>query len=1236
MPYLIEKYVRNKESYLSDLRKEQDERRKKWEEDEEEERMKIAREVNRFQELADQQRTAKKSWGEKLSGLAKTTTSKVADFFKKYPSPVSMAKDDFARDVIKGIPAELPKAVRDVTVNKPSEFFFRPTARFGASAALSGAKKLGLTDAEEVGVQPERSAFDKYIGKPIFGEEPIKTLKKEGQEILGGFGVGEEKAGQFGLAASMALGSLDFIPGSRFAKNLVKAKTVSAVRKVLGKSAEQYSDDVVKLLSKSTKEGEVGRILKEAGREVMDTADTAFQRSPYKSKLKSIQSSLDRKLDLTEIRQLEDMSARNVGLDEFRKFYKVLAKKVKAKPKPKVKKSVISKELEPLAKEARKYKSAEEFVKGQAIIKKATDITGKKQNILKITKSKGEKLFSSIGFEQQPNKNFWKKGDTYAHYNTADKTWHIDGKVPELKTKSQLTDIYKQAKGTTIKSIKKAKKITKTQDKFLKKSLGITGKVKKADLPQYKKALDDFENIEVMKGKKLKDTLKISYGADNVVAAAVTKQDIAKIKTAYKGKISDKWVKPKSLKGIKQSAKLPAKIHELPHILFKKTGLKKQIYDPIRNVGERMAEEQLTQITNRLQDAGLFKKKRGWFLIDKFNISKNSSEKIGKYFLTRQGKDFNVLYKDLARKEKKFVDIFDSIIKDLEPQFRKVAKLNNKKVRKIQNYAPIASSKDLKMMDREGAMEFMLKHPSFSALKSRKEFVPKEMYELDYRQVAARWLNGITTFNNVGAQSPQVKLLIESKQFKKVVGGEMAQTTQNWLKSVLNPHIPKDMAGRVGFASAKFARKTMAVGALGLNYAPVIKQTLTQIAVAICEKALPKARSKFAKSFGIKVSDLPSITERKGNLAIADMQGKIGKMFTGGLTGADKLAAQTSLNGLLDKNWYKYLKANKLKQGDNLSNETRDFIIQKSQDTLDLWFGGMTKSQIPPVFRSEAGKLIEMFLYPMVSQLNGFYYHVYKAKGLGKSAWAAGEVAAAATSIAYMEQVIVNLSPKWDDKEGMTKDILSSLACNVPLVAKVVYAIDSEQPLQISPGIAGISTFIKELAKEEKDVKALTFKGAEVFGLPKPIRKVTEGVKVIKEKGYRSKQEKLLAPVESKMEQTRSLLRGKFGSLAAKKYVENVGKKVERPIFDKGLEMVKTGDNAGAQKYVDSLSDEDYEDYKKGKTSYKRDNTIRVDGLLEYDPKKAIAYVQALPEVEAKRIVDNLDDEQWEIYKKNK
>ena len=64
---------------------------------------------------------------------------------------------------------------------------------------------------------------------------------------------------------------------------------------------------------------------------------------------------------------------------------------------------------------------------------RAFDVTGKEQGIIKVSKNKGERLFASLGFEQQLNKNFWKRGDTFVNYNVVDKTWHINGSISEIK-----------------------------------------------------------------------------------------------------------------------------------------------------------------------------------------------------------------------------------------------------------------------------------------------------------------------------------------------------------------------------------------------------------------------------------------------------------------------------------------------------------------------------------------------------------------------------------------------------------------------------------------------------------------------------------------------------------------------------------------------------------------------------------------------------------------------------------
>jgi len=59
-------------------------------------------------------------------------------------------------------------------------------------------------------------------------------------------------------------------------------------------------------------------------------------------------------------------------------------------------------------------------------IKTAEDVTGKPVKYVEMNKVVGRKYFTQQGFEQAPNPNYLVKGNIYAHYNTIDKTWHIE------------------------------------------------------------------------------------------------------------------------------------------------------------------------------------------------------------------------------------------------------------------------------------------------------------------------------------------------------------------------------------------------------------------------------------------------------------------------------------------------------------------------------------------------------------------------------------------------------------------------------------------------------------------------------------------------------------------------------------------------------------------------------------------------------------------------------------------
>jgi len=292
------------------------------------------------------------------------------------------------------------------------------------------------------------------------------------------------------------------------------------------------------------------------------------------------------------------------------------------------------------------------------------------------------------------------------------------------------------------------------------------------------------------------------------------------------------------------------------------------------------------------------------------------------------------------------------------------------------------------------------------------------------------------------------------------------------------------------------------------------------------------------------------------------MQGKIGRIFTGGISEFDKKNAQFAINGLLDKEYNKFLKS-----GAEITPQIQKLIEKNAQDKIDMWFGGFFKGQRPEAFREEAGNFILMFTYPLTSQLNGFFRHIFKAKGFGTKSKAIAEVLAAVVGIAYMEKVIENLSLEWSDEKEMTKDILISLTGNIPLVGDIAYSIATGQSLNISPVISNIDNIVRSIS--DKNTEKIAWNVFETIGLPKQIRRVKEGMEILEDGGITDNNGKMLAPVQDAMEYIRAFLRGKYGPIASQDYVRNIGKsKDERRWFVPEVEFLQNGDyNRKAELY---------------------------------------------------------------------
>ncbi len=97
--------------------------------------------------------------------------------------------------------------------------------------------------------------------------------------------------------------------------------------------------------------------------------------------------------------------------------------------------------------------------------------------------------------------------------------------------------------------------------------------------------------------------------------------------------------------------------------------------------------------------------------------------------------------------------------------------------------------------------------------------------------------------------------------------------------------------------------------------------------------------------------------------------------------------------------------------------------------------------------------------------------------------------------------------------------------------------------------------------------------------------------------------------------------------------IQKDAKKKVRPIYDQVQELLASGDEASAEKLVDSLSDEDYEVYKDIKQAErtKATNKLKLKVFPIYEEVQELKADGNLEEAQA--IVDSLSDDEYRVYK---
>lgn len=91
-----------------------------------------------------------------------------------------------------------------------------------------------------------------------------------------------------------------------------------------------------------------------------------------------------------------------------------------------------------------------------------------------------------------------------------------------------------------------------------------------------------------------------------------------------------------------------------------------------------------------------------------------------------------------------------------------------------------------------------------------------------------------------------------------------------------------------------------------------------------------------------------------------------------------------------------------------------------------------------------------------------------------------------------------------------------------------------------------------------------------------------------------------------------------------------------KPTYKQVQTLIKEDKRGEAQTIVNKLSKEDYEAYKKVKSSENTKITSEFKDKLESDPKEAVRYLRSLEKEHQDRILKNMSDEEYEIYKSGK
>jgi hypothetical protein len=546
------------------------------------------------------------------------------------------------------------------------------------------------------------------------------------------------------------------------------------------------------------------------------------------------------------------------------------------------------------------------------------------------------------------------------------------------------------------------------------------------------------------------------------------------------------------------------------------------IFVPVRSA-EKRATMKSSQLKKRLVK-GLSKKEQAKFL---------------SYSLYKQGvtKD-KVGFSELTPKAQFAYKEYRKIVKEMEPFVRRTAKKNGRSLGTVPNYLPLYTKDDLIIAEAGGLTAFTRNDPYFGSLKERVKDTDISLYEKNISKVMETWIDNATRYVELGGVTYDVNYLISSTQLQEIAGPQVTGLLKQWYRNVVNPPIAQ--------GNWKFLKKIRAVRAftiLGGKISVILKQPLNlwDFAALVGWRRTVKAMFTANTPYWNQLANQSgSIQERTLGIAIQDIRSEALNFLGKPALYVDKMTAKMGYVAVLSQ-----MMERERAEGRPIDQKKMRRMMRYADTIVDRVMGGMSRSEQPRYFRTELGKNMNMFFSQLNSKMQVYVTDIWKketsedlnqnrAKLMARSFMAviiAGYVEAVISQLA-----MVGFDEDDEDYQDIASSIADSIIGNFPVINNVWYALKTGKPYAPAPTLGSFAKIMTNLAQGK--FKDAAWEGTGFFYLPMQAQNILRGSGIVMEGGVYDKNGRLMYPVEGNIEQIRTILNGKWGSQAAKEYIE--------------------------------------------------------------------------------------------------